>query len=259
MSTQQAVVDRSVAEGDPVCVTLLRDGFQYTGEVAPTSEEFVDSSSTDGAVPLMCGSVRVNGESARRYAANGEGSLLNARTGKLLLEGNWKAGQLCGHGRQLNESGETIAEGLFSAGQMQEGWILSGHQRFQGSFTNGKLCGRGEMSIIGGEKNNDSIDGEFVDGVLTGRALYTLASGEVFEGSFLNGQRHGYGILYNNIGQCLSCGVWQQDKFVKCAPVPRKCILVGKFLSDTRHSQHNKFTHRRDASKLTQSIDDSLD
>ncbi|KAM9343957.1 alsin-like [Pholidichthys leucotaenia] len=88
--------------------------------------------------------------------------------------GSWKMGQVHGRGTMKWADGRT----------------------YYGNFKNGLEDGYGECVMPNKLLNKpDSYQGQWREGKIKGFGKYKYANGEVYEGCFCEGQRHGYGML----------------------------------------------------------------
>ncbi|MFG6412321.1 MORN repeat-containing protein [Roseateles sp. DC23W] len=62
--------------------------------------------------------------------------------------------------------------------------------RFEGSFVNGRLAGRGTAAMADGSR----YEGEFADGRFHGRGVQTWLNGSRYEGDYVDGRRSGMGV-----------------------------------------------------------------
>uniref|UniRef100_A0A3B4GTN4 Alsin Rho guanine nucleotide exchange factor ALS2 n=1 Tax=Pundamilia nyererei TaxID=303518 RepID=A0A3B4GTN4_9CICH len=88
---------------------------------------------------------------------------------------------------------------------------------YTGAFKNGLEDGFGEFVAPNKALNkNDHYQGYWKDGKMHGLGTYRYASGEVYDGSFQEGVRHGHGMLrsgkLNTSSPSVFIGQWLQDK-----------------------------------------------
>ncbi|XP_026157539.1 alsin isoform X2 [Mastacembelus armatus] len=88
---------------------------------------------------------------------------------------------------------------------------------YTGEFKNGLEDGFGEFVAPNKTLNkNDHYQGHWRDGKMYGLGTYRYASGEVYDGSFQDGMRHGHGMLrsgkLNTSSPSVFIGQWLQDK-----------------------------------------------
>uniref|UniRef100_A0A3P8Q1P4 Alsin-like PH-like domain-containing protein n=1 Tax=Astatotilapia calliptera TaxID=8154 RepID=A0A3P8Q1P4_ASTCA len=88
---------------------------------------------------------------------------------------------------------------------------------YTGAFKNGLEDGFGEFVAPNKTLNkNDHYQGYWKDGKMHGLGTYRYASGEVYDGSFQEGVRHGHGMLrsgkLNTSSPSVFIGQWLQDK-----------------------------------------------
>ena len=113
-----------------------------------------------------------------------------------VYEGNFLHGEKSGQGKYTFPNGEYY-EGNFK-NDLYEGigvyeWPQEG-RRYQGQFHLGNIEGNGVSQYSDGS----SYSGHYVGGVKQGEGVYTWSNGQKFEGSWLNNEIHGNGILTAN-------------------------------------------------------------
>lgn len=78
------------------------------------------------------------------------------------------------------------------------------------------MHGRGVYSFASG----DVYEGMFVAGEKSGQGKYTSSSGSVFIGQYVNDKRHGKGLFRYPGGATAFEGVWENDEVKGTPPVP---------------------------------------
>ncbi|KAM9710020.1 alsin-like isoform 2-T2 [Menidia menidia] len=114
---------------------------------------------------------------------------------------------------------------------------------YTGNFKNGLEDGYGECLIPNKILNKpDSYQGQWKEGKIHGFGKYKYASGEVYEGCFWDGQRHGYGMLSSGklakTSSSVFIGHWVQDKKTGYGvhdDITRGEKYMGLWLDDQRH------------------------
>jgi hypothetical protein len=89
-------------------------------------------------------------------------------------------------------------------------WFIAGKpaSRFEGDYRDGQLNGRGIYSFA----NGDRYEGEYADDMRSGRGMYVLADGTRYEGEWRNDMPHGQGTLTKPDGTAFS-GNWERGCF----------------------------------------------
>lgn len=96
------------------------------------------------------------------------------------------------------EAGESVSwSGACANGKAQGRgvlqWYLAGKPiggRYEGEYRDGVINGRGVYTFASGNR----YDGEWRDGKRTGRGIFTWTNGNRFEGEWLDGKRSGRGV-----------------------------------------------------------------
>ncbi|KAM3856982.1 alsin [Diretmus argenteus] len=114
---------------------------------------------------------------------------------------------------------EATYEGRWLAGKPNGRGVLKwpDGRIYTGTFKNGLEDGFGEYIAPNKTLNkNDHYQGHWKEGKMHGLATYRYASGEVYEGSFQDGVRHGHGMLrsgkLNTSSPSVFIGQWLHDK-----------------------------------------------
>lgn len=122
-------------------------------------------------------------------------------------EGDWKKGLMDGEGTYTY-----AAAGYSYTGHWVKGYI-KGHGTFR--FNNGNVM-EGEWSAMGLGTgflvfaDGTRYDGPFVDGLCHGYGVKTWANGDRYEGNFVRGHMSGYGIINFSDGTVYK-GYWAND------------------------------------------------
>ncbi|XP_015228322.1 PREDICTED: alsin-like isoform X2 [Cyprinodon variegatus] len=114
---------------------------------------------------------------------------------------------------------------------------------YKGNFKNGLEDGYGECVIPNKVQNkHDAYQGQWREGKIHGFGKYRYASGEVYEGCFCDGQRHGYGMLSSSklarTSSSVFIGHWVQDRKTGYGvhdDITRGEKYMGFWLDDQRH------------------------
>uniref|UniRef100_A0A673AXN5 Alsin Rho guanine nucleotide exchange factor ALS2 a n=1 Tax=Sphaeramia orbicularis TaxID=375764 RepID=A0A673AXN5_9TELE len=150
------------------------------------------------------------------YKFTGEGRFKDAQ-----YTGSWLAGRINGRGTMKWPDGRT----------------------YSGNFKNGLEDGYGECIMPNKLLNKpDSYLGQWRDGKIHGFGKYKYASGEVYEGCFCDGQRHGYGMLSSGklarTSSSVFIGQWVHDRktgYGVYDDITRGEKYMGLWLDDQRH------------------------
>ena len=114
-------------------------------------------------------------------------------------EGFWEAGQPHGHGT------------LFYQAEPFKG------DRHEGNFSSGVPNGHGVYFFSNGSASGDVFEGMYAAGVPNGLGEYRYANGDRFEGTYVDGKRHGEGIAsFKEAGHTFE-GWFDQGKQTGCA------------------------------------------
>ncbi|XP_040913014.1 alsin-like isoform X2 [Toxotes jaculatrix] len=248
---------------------LFNDALVHTQGAIPSQSFF----STHHVYPLTCLWVKpVTEDSSGLYAIKitcpEDSFTLVASTpqekNKWLRSLNQAVDQVLGGGGQGSSPGVTgmsrtasytfTGEGRFKDAQYTGGWLAGQvHGRgtmkwpdgrtYTGKFKNGLEDGYGECIIPNKVLNKpDSYQGQWREGKIHGFGKYKYASGEVYEGCFCDGQRHGYGMLSSGkhirASSSVFVGRWVQDKktgYGVYDNITRGEKYMGLWLEDQRH------------------------
>lgn len=94
-------------------------------------------------------------------------------------------------------------------------------------------CKKGLAHGIGEAKGADGYSGAFKKGFPHGKGIYYYANGAIYEGSFINGKRHGEGKLsyYIDGNQIIEEGLWEDDNYIGKKPEPSYEITLKQNIS----------------------------
>lgn len=90
----------------------------------------------------------------------------------------------------INKALTLIALATCLASAVAEVKVDAQGSRFEGSFVNGKLAGKGTAALADGSR----YEGEFADGKFHGRGVQTWLNGSRYEGDYVDGRRSGRGV-----------------------------------------------------------------
>ncbi|XP_047226297.1 alsin-like isoform X4 [Girardinichthys multiradiatus] len=146
------------------------------------------------------------------------------------------------------------ADDRFRDAQYTGGWLVGRiHGRgtmkwpdgrvYKGNFKNGLEDGYGECLVPNKvQDKHDTYQGQWREGKIHGFGKYKYASGEVYEGCFCDGQRHGYGMLSSGklalTSSSVFIGHWVHDKKTGYGvhdDIMRGEKYMGFWLDDLRH------------------------
>lgn len=93
-------------------------------------------------------------------------------------------------------------------------------KEYVGKCKKGLAHGKGVASGI------DKYEGVFKKGFPDGKGIYTWANGDVYDGQWEEGKRHGEGILkYKEEGEiAVMDGIWKEDEYVGPKPIEPKVV-----------------------------------
>ena len=104
-------------------------------------------------------------------------------------------------------------------------------------------CKKGLAHGEGFARGRDTYRGEFVRGLPQGKGIYSWSTGEVYDGSWFEGQRDGYGVFsyrVNNVDSIIT-GYWKEDRYT--GTVYHKYeykVLESRDIDDTRFLRMDK-------------------
>ncbi|XP_029980633.1 alsin-like isoform X2 [Sphaeramia orbicularis] len=248
---------------------LFNDALVHTQGAIPSQSLF----STHHVYPLTCLWVKpvtenTTGVYAIKITCPEENFTLVASTpqekNKWLRSLNQAVDQILGGGGQGSSPGVTAmtrtasykftGEGRFKDAQYTGSWLagrINGRgtmkwpdgRTYSGNFKNGLEDGYGECIMPNKLLNKpDSYLGQWRDGKIHGFGKYKYASGEVYEGCFCDGQRHGYGMLSSGklarTSSSVFIGQWVHDRktgYGVYDDITRGEKYMGLWLDDQRH------------------------
>lgn len=107
-------------------------------------------------------------------------------------------------------------------------------------------CKKGLANGKGVAIGVDRYEGTFKKGYPNGKGTYTWSTGEVYNGQWIEGQRHGVGTYsYTEEGKpAIMAGIWEENKYI--GPEPKK----PKVLASTSIERYN-FTRQGDGNQIT--------
>lgn len=168
----------------------IADGW---GKVVTKQGDFLEGFFIEGRLELYCRQLSRKGRyyegGIKNGHRHGKGSLVDAT--RVRIECFWEMGTPTGLTKIFDKHNTLLFEG-----QSQNG-LLSGENcyyrdkvrgfEYRGSFSNGKINGRGTKKL----KNNETYEGEFVDGLENGEGTLTQSNGIVIKGRFVDGKPEG--------------------------------------------------------------------
>ena len=127
--------------------------------------------------------------------------------------------------KRYGQGSYRFSNGEFYTGEYKDGkpngqgsYIFENGERYIGEYRNGKPNGVGSTVFASGAK----YVGGYVDGKRNGFGTYIFPDGKKYIGEFKNDDSHGLGTLYTADGVVQQSGLWENDKFVRDAPVPKR-------------------------------------
>lgn len=162
----------------------------------------------------------------------GEIEYRNESTGES-FKGMYSDNKANGYGELSIPKKDLVYKGNFKEGKFEgEGSLLEGKTRYNGNFENGNFTGLGEIHM---EESNQIYRGKFIKGELWGEGEYISGKGftyrgefkegafegkgeifyekdnHVFQGEFLKGKREGFGVIFDEKGEIITQGFWEND------------------------------------------------
>lgn len=169
----------------------------------------------------------------QRGKFNGSGRFIHANGD--MYEGEFVDNTATGLGKFQSADGNVFYEGMFE-NNLPEGKgvrVTNGKEKYQGDFCQGKKNGLGEQKQEGvyhymGSFKNDTYDGEgeyvyedgtgrhyrghWENGKYHGQGTYTFQNGDIYQGEYFHGQKHGHGKLTMNEKGVVYEGEWSVGK-----------------------------------------------
>jgi len=142
--------------------------------------------------------------------ARGYGKFLSA-DGKVFYEGMFENNLPEGQGVKVSDEKERY-EGIFSHGKKNaEGTqYQEGVYHYKGGFRNDLYDGYGEYVYSDG--TNRSYVGQWENGKYHGQGTYTFQNGDIYQGEYVHGHKHGHGKLTMNEKGVVYEGEWADGK-----------------------------------------------
>jgi len=118
-------------------------------------------------------------------------------------DGDWRAGKMHGQGKRKWGSNSGGMAGCEYEGQWDSGvvhgtgtFVWPNGNEYVGQWDHGKRHGQGKMVFrASGPLQGDEYSGTWAQDKITGTGNYSWANGDVFEGAFVDGLKHGQGKL----------------------------------------------------------------
>ena len=120
-------------------------------------------------------------------------------------------GKRHGHGRFRSDCEGVTYEGEWKNGQEHGMGVecFDGGDRYEGQWKHGSYSGRGVLCFANGNR----YEGGFLDNKEQGQGRLWFAGGSgSYEGEWLAGQRHGFGVERDAANQIIFTGQWAYDK-----------------------------------------------
>jgi len=149
-------------------------------------------------------------------------------------EGSWRRSERCGEGKETWPDG-SYYEGSYEHDQFHgKGTYYTKSAKYVGYFENGLKHGKGHCDYLkhrdtyDGDwqgnrfhgkgiyvwgKDNRRYEGEWHQGLKSGRGAEFESNGEKWEGEWLKGHRHGHGTYRKRTGK-LRDGIWKKGHFI---------------------------------------------
>ena len=146
---------------------------------------------------------------------HGQG-ILRYTNSKYLYAGEFNAGKREGRGREIDTNGD-IYDGTF-VNDAREGrgtcMYVSDGSEYEGDWKGGKRNGYGVLQLGNrGCSRRDAYVGKFIANLPHGKGKMININGDIYEGMFKDGQKHGAGVCRHADGQTLT-GKWKNDKYL---------------------------------------------
>lgn len=151
---------------------------------------------------------------------NGKGTVYYLN-GTPKIEGEFKNGELDGAGKKYYDNGQLEQEGTFNEGKLDGKSKLyhkNGNLKADGNYEDGTLLGEAKVYY---ENGNLHYEGDFDQGWLKEWGMYGdgveyYENGKIkYQGVFKANKYHGKGTLYNDQGQIIQEGTWDDGIFVE--------------------------------------------
>ena len=135
------------------------------------------------------------GEFKNKKYWRGKGKEIFENNPRNFFQGNWLDGKYHGQGLLVRDG--VRSEGTFAVGYISSGTLTEANgDTYSGTFRGGKFHGQGKLI----RKSGAHFEGEFRDGEYfagTGKEIIQ-GNNNFFEGQWLNGKRHGDGMLFKD-------------------------------------------------------------
>ncbi len=126
-------------------------------------------------------------------------------------KGDWLNGNKCGRGIFLWPSGQKY-EGEWVKDKITGKGIYHyvDGDKYEGELIDGNRHGKGKYKWSSGEE----YDGEWVNHKMHGKGIKLYLNGEKYDGDWQENKRTGFGTLYDQTGNIVYQGNWNQDIFI---------------------------------------------